>query len=363
MELAWRGAGRTGTNPMVGSVVVAADGRTLATGFHGQDGLTHAEVVALDAAGEAARGGTLVASLEPCAHHGRTPPCTDRIIAAGVARVVIPALDPDPRVLGRGVQLLRAAGIRVDIGCMDGSAILDNLGYYRDRLGFPSLVTLKMAVSRDGRVSGAPGQRDTITGEAARREVHALRAVHDAVLVGIDTVLVDAPRLDCRLLDAVPDHVPAPVVLDSRLRTPTDNAWSRAGRRYYVVTGPDASGARADAIRKSGGIVLSCPLSPRGIDLDRALAQLAGHGLRRVLVEGGPRVVASVLAAGAWDAAWWYHAPVDLGGGGVALTPVTAPGDVVDRIAVGVDERVRSVGERTRADFAARFGAGMDTSA
>ena len=354
MRLAWRGAGRTGTNPMVGSVVVAG-GRVVATGFHGQDGIAHAEVVALDAAGEAARGATLYASLEPCAHHGRTPPCTDRIIASGVARVVIPALDPDPRVLGRGVALLRAAGIRVDIGCLDASAILDNLGYYRDRLGLRSLVTIKMALSRDGMVAGAPGRRDIISGEAARREVHALRAVHDAVVIGVETMLIDAPRLDCRLLDPPPHALPAPVVLDSRLRTPADNAWSRAGRTFFVVTGPGADPARAGALEARGGRVIRCPLTARGIDIAAAITALSDHGLFRLLVEGGPRVVESFVGAGRWDAAWFYRAPVELGPGGVAMRPDAPPGDVVDAVAVGRDERVRTIGERIRAEVAARL--------
>ncbi len=354
MRLAWQGAGRTGTNPMVGSVVVR-DGHVLATGFHGQDGIAHAEVIALDATGEAARGATLYASLEPCAHHGRTPPCTDRIIAAGVARVVIPALDPDPRVFGRGVERMRAAGIRVEVGCLDASGVLDNLGYYRDRLGLPSLVTLKMALSRDGMVASAPGRRDDITGGDARAEVHALRAVHDAVVIGVNTMLSDAPRLDCRLLSPGPHHLPVPVVLDSRLRTPADNAWSRAGRPFVVVTGSDADAGRAAAIDARGGSVIRCARAPRGVDIDEAVAALAARGLKRLLVEGGPGVAASFLAAGRWDAAWYYRAPVLLGAGGVPMRPDTPPGAVVDCVPVGTDERTRSVGERARDEIEAGF--------
>ncbi|HEX5133418.1 MAG TPA: bifunctional diaminohydroxyphosphoribosylaminopyrimidine deaminase/5-amino-6-(5-phosphoribosylamino)uracil reductase RibD [Candidatus Krumholzibacteria bacterium] len=351
--LAWSGAGRTGTNPIVGSVV-SRDGRIIATGFHGEKGIAHAEVVALDAAGEAARGATLYASLEPCAHHGRTPPCTDRIIAAGVARVVIPALDPDERVNGRGVALLRAAGIQVDIGCEAGSAILDNLGYYHDRLGLPSLVTIKMALSGDGMVARAPGRRDTVTGEAARTQVHALRALHDAVLVGIETLLADAPRLDCRLLNPAPDRIPVPVVLDSHLRTPAENAWSRAGRPFIVVTVPGPAADRVRAIEARGGRVFTCTPSTHGPDVGAAVAALAAAGLRRILVEGGPRVVASLVATGCWDAAWYYRAPVVFGPGGVPATPAAAPGDVVDRVRVGDDERVRSIGARPLAEIAAR---------
>jgi diaminohydroxyphosphoribosylaminopyrimidine deaminase/5-amino-6-(5-phosphoribosylamino)uracil reductase len=354
MRLAWRGAGLTGSNPMVGSVVVA-NGRVIASGFHGQNGIAHAEVLALDAAGEAARGATLYASLEPCAHHGRTPPCTDRIIAAGIARVVIPALDPDPRVLGRGVELLRAAGIRVEIGCFDESAILDNLGYYKDRLGLPSLVTIKMAVSQDGMVARAPGRRDAITGDAARAEVHRLRALHDAVVIGVETMLVDTPLLDCRMLDPQPHALPAPVVLDTHLRTPPDNAWSRAGRPFFVVTGPGADDARARAIEAHGGQVIHCEPAARGIRVDDAIDALAASGLCRLLVEGGPRVAESFFDAGRWDAAWFYRAPLLLGDGGVAMRPALPPGDLVDTVTVGADERVRTVGAETRAEVTARL--------
>lgn len=353
-QLAWRGAGRTGSNPMVGSVVVA-DGRTIATGFHGEAGLAHAEVIALDAAGDAARGATLYASLEPCAHHGRTPPCTDRIIAAGVSRVVIPALDPDPRVMGRGVEVLRAAGIRVDTGCLAGGAVLDNLGYYRDRLGLAPTVTIKMALSRDGMVSGAPGRRDAVTGEAARAQVHALRAVHDAVLVGVETVLADSPRLDCRLLGSAPRELPVPVVLDSRLRTPADNAWSRAGRAFVVVGLADADDARAAALAERGGTVLRCPPGPGGVDVRTALGMLAAQGLGRILVEGGPRVAASFVDAGAWDAAWYFHAPLALGAGGVAMRPAGAPGEMVDSVPVGTDTRVRTISGHAGAALVSAF--------
>jgi diaminohydroxyphosphoribosylaminopyrimidine deaminase/5-amino-6-(5-phosphoribosylamino)uracil reductase len=170
-DLARSGAGRTGPNPIVGAVVIR-EGREVGSGYHGRLGDLHAEVVALDQAGDAARGATLYVSLEPCAHHGRTPPCVDRIIQSGVSRVVCPAIDPDGRVRGRGIAALRAAGIRVDVGCLSDAAILDTLAFYRDRLELGGTVSLKMAISEDGMVARARGRRDDVTSEAARADAH-----------------------------------------------------------------------------------------------------------------------------------------------------------------------------------------------
>jgi diaminohydroxyphosphoribosylaminopyrimidine deaminase/5-amino-6-(5-phosphoribosylamino)uracil reductase len=170
--LARLGCGRTGPNPIVGAVVVR-DGREIGSGFHRRHGDVHAEVAALDAAGDAARGATLYVTLEPCAHHGHTPPCVDRIIHSGIVRVVFPAIDPDSRVRGRGLSALRAAGVQVDVGCLADAAILDALGFYRDRLELTPTVVLKMAVTEDGMVARARGRRDDVTGTEARTDVHA----------------------------------------------------------------------------------------------------------------------------------------------------------------------------------------------
>jgi len=342
VRLAWGGAGRTETNPIVGSVVVA-DGATVGTGYHRQSGVAHAEIVALDVAGERARGATLYASLEPCVHFGKTPPCVDRIVQAGIARVVVATLDPDPRVRGRGVRMLRDAGVRVDVGCLEVSAVLDNLGYCRDRLGLEETVTLKAAVSSDGMVARAPGRRDDVTGDAARRDVHALRALHDAVIVGAETARVDRPRLDCRLLDPRPDADPVPVVLDSTLRVPVGNAWSDAGREFVVITSAEADESRARALEAVGGRVVRCPTAGRGVDIGAALDALRERGLSRVLVEGGPRVLASFLESDRWDALWVYRSPVVFGPGGVPLS--TERGRESDVEIVGRDERRRFVNE------------------
>ena len=346
-DLARLGAGRTGPNPIVGAVVMRGEDE-VGAGYHRRHGDAHAEVVALDQAGEAARGATLYVTLEPCAHHGRTPPCVDRIVESGVARVVCPAIDPDPRVRGRGIQALLAAGIRVDVGCLADAAMLDTIGFYRDRLAFATTVSLKMAVSADGMVAGSPGRRDDVTGPAARADVHALRAVHDAIVVGIETVLVDRPRLDCRLLAGGVDREPTPVVLDTHARTPLDNEWVLAGREFVVVCAPEADAVRVAALKKAGARVLYARATERGLDVGDVVRALEETGLRRILVEGGPRVFASFVDAGTWDVAWLYRSERALGPAGVPLLGSASdalPGRVVDEREIAGDRRLGLVNE------------------
>ena len=348
-DLARLGSGRTGPNPIVGAVVVR-DGVDVGSGYHRRHGDAHAEVVALDQAGEAARGATLYVTLEPCAHQGRTPPCVDRIVESGVVRVVCPAVDPDPRVRGRGIERLRGAGIRVDVGCLADAAILDALGFYRDRLAFPTTVSLKMAVSADGMVAGEPGRRTDVTDEPARADAHALRAVHDAIVVGIETVRIDQPRLDCRLLAGGVDRDPVPVVLDTHARTPLDTEWARARRDFVVVCAPDADRARVEALKKTGARVLNARSTPRGLDVGDVVRALAGLGLRRILVEGGPRVFWSFVDFGAWDAAWLYRSGRAIGPAGVPLFRSEGerfPGRAVDERVIAEDRRFGFVNETT----------------
>jgi diaminohydroxyphosphoribosylaminopyrimidine deaminase/5-amino-6-(5-phosphoribosylamino)uracil reductase len=346
-ELARLGAGRTGSNPIVGAVVVR-DGREVATGFHREHGDSHAEVVALDRAGEGARGATLYVTLEPCAHHGRTPPCVDRIIRSGVARVVCPSIDPDLRVRGRGVAALRANGVQVDVGCLAEPAILDNLAFFGDRLGIAETVTLKAAVSADGMVARARGKRDDVTSEAARRDGHVLRALHDTVVVGIETLLVDRPRLDCRLLPNGVDRDPVPVVLDTHARTPLDTVWSREGRGFVVVCSTDAETVRVDALARAGARILRAPVVEGGLEIRGVIRALESCGLERILIEGGPRVFQSFVDAGEWDALGLYRSPREFGESGVPLLTSREqkiPGRVVDDIAVGEDRRLGFVNE------------------
>lgn len=341
-ELARQGAGRTGPNPTVGAVVMR-DGREVGAGYHRRHGDAHAEVLALDQAGEAARGATLYVTLEPCAHHGHTPPCVERILESGVARVVCPAIDPDARVRGRGIEALRARGIRVDVGCLAEALVMDTLGFYRAHLGLASTVSLKMAVSADDRVARAPGQRDQVTGESARANTHALRAVHDAVVVGIESALVDRPRLDCRLLPSGVDRDPTPVVLDTHARMPIDNEWTRAGREYIVVCAPEADASRIEALERTGARVLRAPANARGLDVREVVRILAEAGLVRVLVEGGPRVFWSFVESGCWNAAWLYRSGSMFGPAGVPLfrsPDERFPGRLVDTATFGNDRRL-----------------------
>ncbi|HEX6791191.1 MAG TPA: bifunctional diaminohydroxyphosphoribosylaminopyrimidine deaminase/5-amino-6-(5-phosphoribosylamino)uracil reductase RibD, partial [Candidatus Krumholzibacteria bacterium] len=305
-SLARLGSGRTWTNPMVGAVVVA-NGDIVGTGYHHRAGEAHAEPLALADAGHRARGATLYVNLEPCLHHGRTPPCVEAIYAAGIARVVVSALDPDPRVSGHGVEWLRARGIRVDVGCDAGPAVLDNQGYYHDRLGLGPVVTLKMATSRDGMVTRARGQRDRVTGDESQLDVHRLRAAHDAIAIGIETARIDRPRLNCRLLAGGVDREPVIVLFDTHAASADDSSWPAPDRELVVMTGDNASLARVRALESRGARVIRCATKDGHVDVRDAFARLDAMKLPRVLVEGGPRLFASVVEADAWDVFWHYQ--------------------------------------------------------
>jgi len=347
--LARLGAGRTWTNPMVGAVVVSGD-EVIASAYHHRLGDAHAETLALSEAGSRARGATLYVSLEPCAHQGRTPPCVEAIVAAGIARVVVPAPDPDARVAGLGIEMLRARGVQVDAGCDLGAAILDNHGYYHQRLGIPRTVTLKMATSRDGMVARAHGQRDRITGEAAQIDTHRLRAVSDAIVIGAETARIDRPRLDCRLLESGVDREPAMVVFDTNLSLGTVPEWPASDRDYVIVCGKTADAARARAVEARGARLVRCSERNGMIDVNDAVEKLVVLGFARLLVEGGPRLLKSFIDAGAWDVLWHYEADVEFGAGGVPMLDAGARdafesqrGARVDELALGGDVRRRYV--------------------
>jgi len=348
LDLAWQGAGATEPNPMVGAVVVA-DGVVLGEGYHERCGSAHAEARALGAAGDTARGATMYVTLEPCAHFGRTPPCADAIVASGIRRVVVPALDPDNRVMGRGIELLRRGGVEVETGCLAHAAVLHNLGYYRERLARVPTVTLKMAVTMDGKIASAPGRRDTITGHAARQHVHRLRAAHDCVVVGATTAVVDNPLLDCRYVDAEGVNGPIPVVLDSALRTSSTNAWSERGRQYVIVC---RKGTDADKIRRhenAGASVIQVDGDENGLLIDSVVGALAAKGFERILVEGGAEIFSSFIRAGAWDALYLFQSTRLFGEGGVALYTGACKRDggarLVDIVRLGDDALHRFINE------------------
>ncbi|MDQ2801922.1 MAG: bifunctional diaminohydroxyphosphoribosylaminopyrimidine deaminase/5-amino-6-(5-phosphoribosylamino)uracil reductase RibD, partial [Pseudomonadota bacterium] len=285
LALARRGLGNTWPNPSVGCIVVK-DGRVLGRAVTTPGGRPHAETMALDRAGDAARGATAYVTLEPCCHWGRTPPCTDALIAAGIARVVIAVSDPDPRVDGRGIAQLRAADIEVVQGLLEAAAEDVIAGFaLRVRQGRP-LVTLKLASTLDGRIATASGESRWITGPSARRMAHALRGRHDAIMVGIGTVLADDPDLTCRL----PGFRPTPlvrVVIDSRLRTPLAARLvaTAAEAPTWVLTREGADPARRAALAARGVTVIEVAGAGPGVDLAAALAQLSLTGVARVLVE------------------------------------------------------------------------------
>jgi diaminohydroxyphosphoribosylaminopyrimidine deaminase/5-amino-6-(5-phosphoribosylamino)uracil reductase len=323
LGLAGRGLGAVWPNPAVGCVIVGT-GRILARGWTQPSGRPHAETVALAAAGPAARGATAYVTLEPCAHHGRTPPCAAALVAAGVARVVTATGDPDPRVAGRGHAMLRAAGIAVTEGVLGPPARLLNAGFLlRVTAGRP-LVTLKLALSLDGRIANAAGLSRWITGAEARRAVHAMRARHDAVLVGIGTALADDPDLTVRDLGAV--RQPLRIVLDSRarLRPASRLARTAAAVPVWLLHAPDA---RPDpALAPLGVRLLAVAADAAGrLDAAAALACLGAEGITRVLCEGGGQVAAALLAAGLVDEVVAVTAGHVFGAGGTAaLGPLAA---------------------------------------
>jgi diaminohydroxyphosphoribosylaminopyrimidine deaminase / 5-amino-6-(5-phosphoribosylamino)uracil reductase len=314
VALAEGGRGATSPNPMVGAVLVR-DQRVVGEGFHQAAGRAHAEAVALAAAGAAAEGATCYVTLEPCAHHGRTPPCADALVAAGVARVVAAMADPDPRVDGAGLARLRAAGVAVTVGVGAGPAAEQNAAYLTHRrLGRPR-ITLKAAASLDGKVAAPDGTSQWITGPAARADGHRLRAEADAVAVGAGTALADDPRLTVRL----PGHAarqPLRVLVDAAGRVRASGHLFDGEAETLVATTPAAPAAAVDAWKAAGAEVLICKEAPAGVDLDDLGGALGERGVLELLVEGGPRLQASLWAAGLADRLVWYLAPLAIGGDG-----------------------------------------------
>ena len=316
LALARRGLGATWPNPSVGCVIVR-DGCVVGRGVTQPGGRPHAETQALAMAGEAARGADAYVTLEPCNHTGQTPPCTEALIAAGVARVVIAGSDPDPRVNGAGIARLREAGIEVVTGMLTAEADAMQAGFlHRVRHGRP-LVTLKLASTLDGRIATRGGESQWITGPAAREAGHALRGRHDAVLVGVGTVLADNPLLTCR----IPGFRTRPVVrivVDSHLRTPLTArlvATASSDPTWIIHRGGVPADRRA-AFTNAGVRLFDVAGGDRGVDLRAGLAAVGSAGLTRVLVEGGAQMAAGLLRDGLVDRIAWFHAPGVIGGDG-----------------------------------------------
>lgn len=334
LALAERGLGATWPNPSVGCVIVR-DGRVVGRGRTGLRGRPHAETEALAMAGDAARGAIVYVTLEPCSHHGHTPPCADALVAAGVAMVVVAAGDPDPRVNGAGLARLRAGGVEVVSGVLAAEASETLAGFFARVTQNRPLVTLKLAATLDGRIATRTGASRWITGPAARRAVHALRGRHDAVMVGAGTAMTDDPDLACRLPGFA--HRPTVrIVADSRLglkhsaRLVTTAHEHPTWVLYHTDSVSDAVSAtdavpgdilpsRAQRLAEADVRCVPVPAhqSEPGLDLPAALRALATRGLTRVLVEGGARLASALLRADLVDRLVWFSAPGMIGGDGL----------------------------------------------
>ncbi len=343
LALGRRGLGRTWPNPAVGAVLVK-DGILVGRGWTQPGGRPHAETEALRRAGAAARGATLYVTLEPCSHHGKTPPCADAVIAAGAARVVSPIVDPNPEVAGAGHWRMAQAGIVVEVGLCADEARRAHAGHIRRVQDGRPHVTLKLAVSADEKV-GLSGRRPVrITGEPATARVHVMRAMNDAVLTGIGTVLSDDPLLTCRL-PGMPS--PVRVVLDTALRLPPASKLVASARAVplWVVTSQAASPERARALAALGVEVLRLPAVGGRLDLSDVLRALAARGITRLMVEAGPIVAASFVRADLVDEAVIFRAPSEIGAAaigaldGMPLSALTQSGPLrrADGEPVGVD--------------------------
>jgi diaminohydroxyphosphoribosylaminopyrimidine deaminase/5-amino-6-(5-phosphoribosylamino)uracil reductase len=335
LELARMGLFTTDPNPRVGCVI-AAGTRVVGEGWHQRAGGPHAEALALGAAGAAARGATAYVTLEPCCHHGRTPPCADALVAAGVGRVVYAMRDPNPEVDGGGVARLAAAGIAVEGGLLERESRELNLGFESRMTRGRPWVAIKLAASLDGGTALPGGESRWITGEAAREDVQRLRARSSAVMTGSGTVIADDPRLDVRLPGT--ERQPLRVVLDSKLRTPpSSRILAPPGRALLLCSEEDIG--RAAALRAAGAEVVAVGASDGGVDLRAALALLATRQVNELLVECGAGLAGALLAAGLVDELLLYVAPTLLGRGARRLVDLETPVSMAERLEFSIVER------------------------
>ncbi len=314
LSLGRRGMGRVWPNPAVGCVIVA-DGRIVGRGHTADGGRPHAETEALAQAGAAARGATAYVTLEPCAHQGQTPPCTNALIDAGVARVVVATGDPDARVAGRGIGLLRAAGIIVDLGVMSDAAQADHAGFLLRVTQNRPFVTLKLALSLDGRTATATGDSHWITGPLARRAVHMMRASNDAVMIGAGTARADDPRLTVRDLGVARQPVRVVIATDLDLHRDGNLARSAPHTPLWLCHRKGATTAPWDQL---GATCITCATDENRIAVAPMLNALAERGITRVFCEGGATLAASLIAAGRVDELVVFSAGVTIGGDGLA---------------------------------------------
>ncbi len=340
LDLAARGRGRVEPNPMVGAVVVG-DGRIVGRGWHREFGGPHAEVFALDDAGDAARGATLYVTLEPCCHQGKTPPCTEAVISAGIGRVVAAMMDPFPEVAGRGLQLLSEAGIEVECGVLEGRAMKLNAPFVKLVTTGRPYVIAKWAMSLDGKIATRTGESRWISSEASRRRAHEMRNIVDAVMIGIGTAVVDDPELTCRIESG---RNPRRIIVDSTARLALDSKLVRSAREVEtIVAATDAAPAgRVRALRDAGCKVLQVAARDARVDLDALLGLLGGLKLTNVLVEGGGELLGELIGRRLADSAMVFIAQKVIGGrdapvpvAGEGITPL---GDALELTDVRVEQ-------------------------
>lgn len=338
LDLAATCIGKTSPNPVVGAVLVK-DGQIVGTGVHRKAGEPHAEVHAFQMANEHAKDATLYVTLEPCSHHGKTPPCVDLVCRSGVRRVVAAMKDPNPLVAGRGLHKLREHGIEVEVGVLKAEAERLNERFIHNMTKRRPFMISKVAMTLDGKLAAHTGHSQWITGEAARSEVHRLRSEVDAILVGIGTVLADNPRLTARL-PGNRKH-PIRVILDSQLRLPLDaHAADCSEAKTWVAAKEGADPDKAQRLREQGVEILSVPASGDGLDLQALADILYERGVTDVLVEGGSEVNASFLRAGLIDK-WVIYVASKILGGRNSLTPYS--GADVEKMDEALDVRIHSV--------------------
>jgi diaminohydroxyphosphoribosylaminopyrimidine deaminase / 5-amino-6-(5-phosphoribosylamino)uracil reductase len=314
LELAEQGQGHVSPNPLVGAVVVK-NGTVIGRGWHQALGGPHAEVHAIDDAGQAARGATLYVTLEPCNHQGRTPPCTQKILSAGIGRVVVAMADPNPDVAGGGNAYLQAQGIEVVSGVAETDARRLNESFIKFVRTKRPFVILKMAATLDGRIATRTGDARWVTGPAARAHVHRLRHAMDAIMVGVGTVVADDPQLTARL-ENDPGVDPMRIVLDTRLRMPDNSRMlnQASGAETWLVCGAQAAHADKARLTAKGARLLEMPLEADRIDMTALMTRLGEMGVASVLIEGGAQVAAAALKSGVVDKILFFYAPKILGG-------------------------------------------------
>jgi len=311
--LAERGLGRVWPNPAVGCVIVDNEGEVVGRGWTQPGGRPHAETEALQIAGDQARGGTAYVTLEPCSHHGKTPPCADALIAAGIERVVIALKDPYPEVNGKGIQRLMDAKVWADVGLSGDEAAELNVGFLTRVRHSRPMVALKLATSLDGRIATRSGQSKWITSETARTHGHRLRATHDAIMIGSGTALADDPQLNCRL-PGLEERSPVRVVMDRRLRLPVESrlVQSAPNRRTILITRTGHPKASLERYQTHDVEIIEAD------GIDASLGALGKLGITRLLAEGGASLAAALIKADLVDRLHWFRAPGIIGGDGLA---------------------------------------------